>query len=380
MSESFEVDPSLNDLVQAAAQAVQDDHRDKRARTDDFNHEPAEEIPVEALPAGALPNDDLPTDDPPNGNPPTNTAASDGGRSSDSLPTNSPNTAVLFREAGPNARKYSRPPIAKMFQSLELVPENFLKLQNDAKAWILDPAHPERRDIIGEKRMTGGQDLARIRLWSVVEKYLKEGAGEHYFGHAAVTPGFVRTIFWPEDSAELTRQMMPLMRKMVTNERQRVYAAESRKEKARIAELNHMPPMPTMSMTTVDPAMHAMVSPAGVGDMPTMPPSTQIMTNIVRFDERGEFKRMMPRFNINPDVCTSVAGVVNEIKSKINEPATTQNYPEMLQVNLDVRCNIKVWTQDGLTGIETDADWLVALLTAEGTEWMDGEVRILVIV
>ena len=173
---------------------------------------------------------------------------------------------------------------------------------------------------------------------------------------------------------------MPLMRKMVTNERQRVYAAESRKEKARIAELNQLPPMPTMSMATVDPAMDAIVSPAGVGDMPTMTPSTQIMVNIVRFDERGEFKRLMPRFNINPDLCTSVAGVVNEVKSKINDPATTQAYPEMLEVNLDVRCTIKAWTQDGLVDIETDADWLVALLTAEGTEWMDGEVRILVVV
>ena len=379
----LDADPSLAGLVEAAAQAVQDDHRDKRQRTDDFNHIPSEDMAADTVTADGLPNNDQHNGDelndaPLDDGPPNGTAGSDGSQSSASHHTDSPNTAVLFREVGENARG-SRPPMARMFQTLELVPENFLKMQNDAKSYMLDTNYLDRRDVIGEKRQHGGQDLARIRLFNHTEAYLKAGAGERYFGHHAVTPGYVRTMFWPEDSAEIIRQMMPLLRKMVSNERQRVYAAETRKEKARRAALEREPPMPALDIpaTTASTATNATVSPAAIGHMP---PSTQIMVNMVRFDERGEFKRLMPRFNIDPDVCTSVAAVVNEVKSKLVEPATTQAHPEMAQINLDASCTIKAWTQEGLVDVETDADWLVALLTAEGTEWMDGEVRVLIVV
>lgn len=379
MSDLFETDQTLAGLVEAAAQAVEDGHRDKRQRTDDFGPMSGEES-VDNLPDDGAQEDDQHGDealnneqqneDPPNGE------ASNDSQSSDSHHTDSPNTAVLFREVGENARKYSRPPMAIMFQNLELVPENFLKLQNDAKTYMLDPAHTDRRDVIGERRQHGGQDLARIRLFNITEAYLNGGAGERFFGHSAITPGYVRTLFWPENSPEIIRQMMPLLRKLVSNERQRLYAAENRKEKARKAELYTLPdppvpePPPTIDLTSpVRPRFY---------DLPDLPDSTRLIVNIVRIDERGEFKRLVPRFGLNPDICTSVAAMFHEITIKLAEMRPT--HPVLLDVNLTVRCAIKAWTQDGLVDIETDADWLVALLTAEGTEWMDGEVRILVIV
>lgn len=153
---------------------------------------------------------------------------------STSTPILSNSAAVLFREPSEKSKKYSRPPLGKVFASLELAPEPFLRLQNAAKSYMLDPNHPERKDVVGHKKNSSdNNDQAKLRLYQAVEGFLYEDDnGENYFGHTAaldMTDAPVRTFFWPEDRGRIIKTLMPLLRKMVTNERQRLYAAETRR-------------------------------------------------------------------------------------------------------------------------------------------------------
>lgn len=137
--------------------------------------------------------------------------------------------AALFRQPSSN-KKYTRPPMSKMFTSLELSPENFLHLQAAAKAYMLDDNHPERRDCVGQ-RGKGDTEMVKLRLWNCVKNFLEaEGNGERFFGEHVVNEDMgARTHIWPRDQQKIISLVIPLLRRMVTNERQRQYAIESRK-------------------------------------------------------------------------------------------------------------------------------------------------------
>ncbi|PYH72304.1 uncharacterized protein BO88DRAFT_423131 [Aspergillus vadensis CBS 113365] len=137
--------------------------------------------------------------------------------------------AALFRQPSSN-KKYTRPPMSKLFASLELSPENFLHLQAAAKAYMLDDRHPERRDCVGQ-RGKGDTEMVKLRLWNCVRHFLEvEGHGERFFGENVVNEGMgPRTYIWPRDQQKIISLVIPLLRRMVTNERQRQYAVETRK-------------------------------------------------------------------------------------------------------------------------------------------------------
>lgn len=137
--------------------------------------------------------------------------------------------AALFRQPS-NNKKYTRPPMSKMFSSLELSPENFLHLQAAAKAFMLDDEHPERRDCVGQ-RGKGDTEMVKLRLWNCVRHFLEvEGHGERFFGEHVVNEGMgPRAHIWPRDQQKIISLVIPLLRRMVTNERQRQYANETRK-------------------------------------------------------------------------------------------------------------------------------------------------------
>ncbi|KAL4883772.1 hypothetical protein BJY04DRAFT_216113 [Aspergillus karnatakaensis] len=137
--------------------------------------------------------------------------------------------AALFRQTSTN-KKYTRPPMSKMFTSLELSPENFLHLQAAAKAYMLDDRHPERRDCVGQ-RGKGDTEMVKLRLWNCVRHFLEvEGNGPRFFGEHVVNENMPpRTYVWPRDSQKIISLVIPLLRRMVTNERQRQYAVETRK-------------------------------------------------------------------------------------------------------------------------------------------------------
>jgi hypothetical protein len=137
--------------------------------------------------------------------------------------------AALFRQPSSN-KKYTRPPISKMFSSLEISPENFLHLQAAAKNYMLNDEHPERRDCVGQ-RGKGDSEMVKLRLWNCVRQFLEgEGNGERFFGENVVNEGMgPRAYIWPRDHHKIISLVIPLLRRMVTNERQRQYAIETRK-------------------------------------------------------------------------------------------------------------------------------------------------------
>ena len=137
--------------------------------------------------------------------------------------------AALFRQPSSN-KKHTRPPMSKMFMSLELSPENFLQLQAAAKAYMLDDNHPERREAVGQ-RGKGDTEMVKLRLWNCVRQFLEvEGHGERFFGEHVVNEGMgPREYVWPRDQHKIIALVIPLLRRMVTNERQRQYAIETRK-------------------------------------------------------------------------------------------------------------------------------------------------------
>lgn len=137
--------------------------------------------------------------------------------------------AALFRQPSSN-KKYTRPPMSKLFSSLELSPENFLHLQAAAKGYMLNDEYPERRDCVGQ-RGKGDTEMVKLRLWNCVRNFLEaEGNGERFFGENVVNEGMgARTYIWPRDQQKIISLVIPLLRRMVTNERQRQYAIETRK-------------------------------------------------------------------------------------------------------------------------------------------------------
>lgn len=148
--------------------------------------------------------------------------------------------AALFRSpAASTAKKYTRPPMSKLYSSLRLSPEDFLHLQASAKSYMLDPAHPERQDCVGS-RAKGDTDMVKLKLFNCVRDFLAEGAGERWFPDNSPVGGELGTVsgnghenperwIWPRDGNQIVSLVTPLMRRMVTNERQRMYAIETRK-------------------------------------------------------------------------------------------------------------------------------------------------------
>ena len=145
----------------------------------------------------------------------------------------SPSANALFRRPSSSNKKYTRPPMHKLYTSLELSPDNFLHLQSAAKNYMLDESHPERRNTVGQ-RGKGDSELVKLRLWNCVKEFLdNEGNGDRFFGsHVSGDEGQVRTMFWPLHKNNLISAITPLLRRMVTNERQRQYAVQTRKSDA----------------------------------------------------------------------------------------------------------------------------------------------------
>ena len=139
--------------------------------------------------------------------------------------------AAIFRQPSTTNKKYTRPPIGKLYSSLELPPECFVRLQTAAKDFMLDENHPDRLDTIGQ-RGRGDTDLVRLKLWNIAKEFLDDlGNGLKFFGdHVPSVEGQPsRTMIWPQNAEQIIKACVPVLRRMVTNERQRRYAMQTRK-------------------------------------------------------------------------------------------------------------------------------------------------------
>lgn len=191
--------------------------------------------------------------------------------------------AALFRHSSERtSRKYTRPPMSKLFMSLQLSPENFLQLQAQAKTYMLDTTHPERQNCVGN-RGKGDTDMVKLRLFNCVRDFLNDKVGEQFFGEHVEKPGEREAfeaaralgeekisgtqgrLMWPRDGNKIIGLVTPLMRRMVTNERQRQYAIETRKggsKKGKDGSVEVPSPQPTshhdaeqQSQLSLDPSL-----------------------------------------------------------------------------------------------------------------------------
>ena len=98
---------------------------------------------------------------------------------------------------------------------------------------MLDESHPERFECVGSKG--GDTDMVKLKLFGCVESFLEdEGWGETCWGEGAQRIEGERRLRWPEERTKCIIAVTPLLRRMVTNERQRRYAVETRgKERAK---------------------------------------------------------------------------------------------------------------------------------------------------
>ncbi|KIX01555.1 uncharacterized protein Z518_09281 [Rhinocladiella mackenziei CBS 650.93] len=303
--------------------------------------------------------------------------------------------SILFREPSSKSSKYSRPPLGNVFASLELAPENFLRLQAAAKAYMLDEAHPERREVVGHRKNPGVTNVAKLNLWNCVEEFLSgQGNGEKYFapGAGEDIPGSPpRTMFWPQDSQMIIKRVMPLMRKMVTNERQRIYAATTRKQgtpqvgvdgQATAATERPVDTQDHSAETTPpdlenegdvrSPAQQGFTQSTGESkSTTTFKQSIVLYVNVVS-NIGGARRRIIPRFTLTPDSAPNLSTLIAEVEKRYKRPSNEETSGKE---NLPA---VKVWLTDGLVTVVEDGEWMVSLLSAGVVDWMDGEVRVLV--
>lgn len=79
-------------------------------------------------------------------------------------------------------------------------------------------------------------------------------------------------------------------------------------------------------------------------------------------------KRLLPRLDLSADSCPDLT----TLKQHISRRFTTQ-FPSP---SLD-SCKFRVWLPDGLSTVQNDGEWTIALLNAGAVDWMDGDLRVL---
>lgn len=297
--------------------------------------------------------------------------------------------AVLFREPSEKSKKYSRPPLGKVFTSLELTPESFLQLQVAAKDYMLNHEHPERKDVVGHKKSSSNNDHAKLKLYQCVEEFLQQdNRGEEFFGHSSNVndpDAPARTFFWPEERGKIIKLLMPLLRKVVTNERQRLYAAVTRKsEPKRSGSTPHLSeagdgPMDDDGLhgTTpdIDPllqddpnsssaaTMHPQTAQSEATILSSGSGALTIQVNVIT-RENGISKRVLPEFTISPENAGSL-----------------QQFTEGLRTAIDALhgdFTVKALLPSGLTTIQTEDDWVVSQMTILTEVWMNGQLQIVI--
>jgi hypothetical protein len=287
--------------------------------------------------------------------------------------------SALFKPASSASKKYSRPPLGTVYQNLGLAPDVFLRLQGALKSYMLDPAHPERRDVVGHKRHSGGTEAAKLKLWNCVDEFLKAKSDDNETTHAetffpkapeddiegqAEPDNAEGKMYWPSDRDVIIKAVMPLMRKVVTNERQRVYAVESRTK---------LKPQPQFDIQQGQSAEDSIVDQNGASTPGRINPIGSVVLHVnLMSSETGISRRLIPRFSLSPETAPNL----NSLRLRTREHAASMGVNVTAKMAKD--SSVKVWMADGVLKVENDGEWMVALLTVGTVEWMDGEVKVLI--
>ena len=279
--------------------------------------------------------------------------------------------AALFRSPANSSKKYTRPPMSKLYTSLELDPEKFLQLQAAAKTYMLDPDHPDRRECVGQ-RGKGDSEVVKMKLWNTVARFLdEEGHGHSHFGSQVLgEQGLKRSMVWPLDKSRIIGTVMPLLRRMVTNERQRQYAVVTRKggssstprslENSRTERASSGNPEHLVQDDSVKLAGGTQISDASQpGATLHYYDTVQLRFNVIRNNQR-----VSPPYDLTAKECPDLQTVF--LKAL---PYLSGRSHDDLQ--------IRVLMPSGLTLIQDDDDWIKALNKINQVEWMDNEMKVL---
>lgn len=293
--------------------------------------------------------------------------------------------AALFRPASDSSKKYTRPPMSKLFTSLELSPENFLYLQAAAKQYMLDPDFPDRQACVGN-RGRGDNEMVKARMYQCVREFLEtEGWGEKYFGENAPPPNDgeanappqPRRYVWPRDRDRIIALCTPLLRRMVTNERQRQYAIETRKG----GKQDRMPQTASDALAHTQSNQNPDVLAVSAHDsqpdaydprLDTLPgyqiylltPETgQLLRDRISFTMESDFDWHLLLETLISNWCGAL---------QIVQP------PPDIAASILEQFAIKVLTSSGLTTVSSEGEWQLAIQDIRHTVWLDNVVKIVV--
>ncbi|KAF7879531.1 hypothetical protein EAF04_000726 [Stromatinia cepivora] len=294
--------------------------------------------------------------------------------------------AAIFRKTSASGRKYTRPAMSKVFTKLELAPEDFITLQAAAKDYMLDSKHPDRSACIGTKEKRDN-DLTKLKLYACVRNFLAdegEGWGERLFGRNSPS-GATRKWIWPDMPNRIISRITPLLRRMVTNERQRLYALNLRNQKKKEEELFQLravssknsqasqsssidPRLSLPNQNAVNKAIAGNAAANVVAETQTakapevsakQPAPLEYHINIVH-----NGKRIRDMFTLNPTNCVGFVSFTAHVDAAIKTPYK--------------KTAMKVLGPNGLVEVKSEATYVMALLSVRKTEWMDGDVKIIV--
>ena len=314
---------------------------------------------------------------------------------------------ILFRKTGPTKKQYSRPVMSKLYSSLGLTPENFLHLQSSAKAYMLDENYPERQSCVGHRGGNESNQLIRLKLKNCTQDFLTaEGLGEKYWGSSQANSSGNEnfgSLIWPRDTQKIVKICIPLLRRQLTNEKQRKYSAA-------VGNRNTASPR-TMARSELDPASTG-VNPFEAdspfsGDYEDIngttfnePGPNPFDTDAVGMNtegataatEPGEEKSYEPVYT-RPSLLLHINVLIDNVRivPRLTVTAAKVASLESLRCLVRPHCRdvrpsvgsglreprIRLLLAQGLTDIRTDSQWHHALSTISLTEWMDNEVRVL---
>ncbi|TAQ84139.1 hypothetical protein B7494_g7533 [Chlorociboria aeruginascens] len=290
---------------------------------------------------------------------------------------------ALFRRPSVASKKYTRPPMSKLFTSLELHPEEFIHLQAAAKSYMLDERHPERANCIGNKAK-GDADMTKLKLFAVVKAFLDdEGWGERCFGESS--PGAdMRRIKWPQMKNKLIALVTPLMRRMVTNEKQRHYASQARRDKHAKSGKSKSPEKESNDQQSLvrpseDPVIEENLNqyhynvetpfrsetPEAIAKIVTGSPAKSDARILYHVNIFQGGRRVKPRITLMTLSCPGFASLLQHIHNIIGDEGQRPSSIKILGVN-------------GLVAVDSEDGWKAAIVEVEENEWMDGEVRVIV--
>jgi hypothetical protein len=201
----------------------------------------------------------------------------------------------------------------------------------------------------------------------------------------------------------LVTAVTPLLRRMVTNERQRLYALETRQEKRKAGEKTHSKrkrdqtsATPSESMSArkrgrsgispppdvyVDPKLdgyHYNVEEAYTGEGEAGISESQT-GHVNEFglgnpDEMGlryhiniiqNHQRVKPQLLLSPSSCPGFASLVQYIHTILDDIGQKPS-------------SVKVLSPEGMIEVDSEESWEAAVASVKDNDWMDGEVRCVV--